>query len=75
MLKTVHLVLVLDLQLQWLEFPLEVTEGHDLSWVVGGERGALESLPQDLVAGPDALGVECRREEFAPSLAWSVSAA
>lgn len=74
-LEALELGLVLNLQLQRLELPLEVAEGHDLAGVVRGKRGALEFLSQDLVAGPDALGVERGREELASSLAGSVLSA
>jgi hypothetical protein len=72
MLETVKLLLVLNLQLERLKLLLEVAECHDLAGVVRGKRGALESLSQDLVARPDALGVKRGRKELASSLAWSV---
>jgi hypothetical protein len=74
-LEAVDLVLILNFQLQRLELVLEVAERHDLAGVVRGQRGAPESLAQDLVAGPDALGVEGGREELALSLRWSALSA
>jgi hypothetical protein len=70
-LEALEFGFVLNLQVHRLELSLEVAEGHDLAGVVRGHGGALEFLSQDLVAHPDAVGVECGREELASSLAWS----
>lgn len=69
MLEPVALWFIEGLQIQRRKLFLEITEGHDFSGVVGCHRGALELLSQNLVAGPDALGVECGREELASGLA------
>lgn len=71
MFEAVELVLIVDLQLQPLELVLELAERRDLAGVVRHEGGALQLLSQDLVAGADALGVECGRKELASSLVWS----
>ena len=71
MLEPVDLFLVLNHQVERLKLLLKVAERDELAGVIGGESRALELLSQDLVAGPDALGVECGREELASSLGWS----
>lgn len=68
MLEPVQLRLVLNLQPEGFELLLEIAECHDLSGIVGCKGRALESLPQNLVARPDALWVESSREELASSL-------
>lgn len=59
MFEAVELVVVLNLKLKRPKFILEISERHDLAGVVGGKRGAPESLSQNLVAGTNALGVVC----------------
>jgi hypothetical protein len=68
MFEAVELVVILNLELERPKLVLEITERHDLAGVVGGKGGAPESLSQDLIAGTNALGVVCGREELALSL-------
>lgn len=66
MLQAVLLVLVPRLQIG--EHLLEILKRHDLARVVRLKRRTAQSLSQDLVAGPDSLGIEGRREDVALDL-------
>lgn len=68
MLQAIIVDLIVHLKTKSTEFLLELADADVLAGVVGHERGALESLAEDLVAGPDSFGVESRREELATSL-------
>ena len=68
MVKPIQLVLTLHLKMERLKLVLELAEGVEPGRVVGHDRGTLEGLAQDLVAGPDALRVEDGAEDLAPSL-------
>lgn len=68
MVKPVQFSLVLNLQAEGFELLLEVAERHELSGVVGCKGRPLEFLSKNLIAGTDALRVECGREEPASSL-------
>ena len=73
MIQPVLLLLIYADEVVGLEFLLHGLGAEDLSWVVGSQRISAQSLAEDLVAGPDAVGVERGREELAlglGGLAW-----
>ena len=68
MIQPVLLLLIYADEVVGLKFLLHGLRPEDLSGVVGSQRISAQSLAEDLVAGPDAGGVECSREELALGL-------
>lgn len=68
MLQTIIINLIVHLKTKSTELLLKLANTDVLAGVVGRKCRALESLTQDLVTGPDAFGIERRREELATSL-------
>lgn len=68
MLQAIIIDLIVHLKTKRSEFLLELADTDVLAGIVGCKCRALESLAQDLVTGPDAFGIESRREELTTSL-------
>lgn len=73
-LQAIHLLLVYDMYIKVLELALKCHQVGSSLRIVFDERRAFQPLPQDLVAGSDAVRVKGRGEDVALHLFRSVGA-